>query len=158
VGALLRFLWLPVVILGLVLGWLWLDRVLGWRGVHLPWLGRVLVLAGTLLTAWCGTLFFRIGKGTPHPFIAKTKRLVVAGPYRYIRNPMMWGVGAILVGLALWLGSVGLWFGFGLFLLFMHWFVRVYEEPDLARRFGEEYREYCRQVPRWWPWLRTKTK
>jgi protein-S-isoprenylcysteine O-methyltransferase Ste14 len=83
--------------------------------------------------------------------VKKTKRLVNVGPYGVVRNPMMWGIGTLLIGLALTLGSVGLWFGFVLFLLFISWFVLNYEEPDMERRFGEEYREYCRQTPRWWP-------
>jgi protein-S-isoprenylcysteine O-methyltransferase Ste14 len=151
---LLRFLSLPVAVVLAVLAWLWLDSALGWRGVHLPWTGSMLMLAGTLLVSWCAWLFLRLGKGSPHPFVAKTKHLVIAGPYRYVRNPMMWGVGTLLAGLALWLGSVGLWFGFAGFLLFVRWFVRAYEEPDMERRFGQEYHEYCRRVPRWWPRLR----
>lgn len=154
--ALLRFLWLLAAIVLAVLAWVWLDSAVGWRGLHLPWAGAALVLAGVLLAAWCAVLFARIGKGTPHPFTAKTKRLVTIGPYRYVRNPMMWGVGTIVVGLALWLGSVGLWFGFLCFLLFARWVVGAYEEPDMERRFGEEYRAYCRQVPRWWPRMGAK--
>lgn len=151
---LLQFLWPPAAILGLIWFWLWLDRQMGWRGLHFPWLGRLLVLAGLLLVIWCNALFTSLGEGTAHPFTAKTKRLVIAGPYRYVRNPMVWGVGSLLVGLALWLGSVGLWFGFGGFVLFILFFVPYYEERDMERRFGEEYREYCRRVPRWWPRFR----
>ena len=154
--ALFRVLWLPTLSVLAVLAWLWLDSAFGWRGVHLPWLGAPLVLAGTLLIAWCFSLLAWIGKGSPHPFTAKTKRLVIVGPYRRVRNPMMYGVGAILVGLALWLGSVGLWLGFACFVFYVRWFVRAYEVPDMERRFGEEYREYCRQVPRWWPRLRSR--
>ena len=62
----------------------------------------------------------------------------------------------MLIGLAFWLGSVGLWIGFVCFLLFVRWFVQFYEEPDMERRFGEEYREYCRRVPRWFPRLRLR--
>ncbi len=32
-------------------------------------------------------------------------------------------------------------------------FVRWYEEPSLARRFGEHYDTYRCQVPAWWPRL-----
>jgi protein-S-isoprenylcysteine O-methyltransferase Ste14 len=149
--AFLRFIWFPALVISLVLGWLWLDSLMGWRGPQNSWLGAGLLLAGGALAAWCTGLFAIVGKGTPHPFAAKTRRLVIAGPYRYVRNPMMWGVGAILVGLALALGSVGLWFGFVCFLGFILLFVPYYEERDLERRFGEEYRNYCRRVPRWLP-------
>lgn len=152
--ALLRFVWFPTAIVLVVLVGLRLDRVLGWHGPHLPWLGRVLLLSGALLIGRCWALFLGIGGGTPHPFAAKTKHLVSSGPYHYVRNPMMYGVGALLVGSALWIGSVGLWLVFAILVLFLAFFVPYYEEPDMERRFGEEYREYCRRVPRWWPRLR----
>lgn len=78
--ALLQFIWFPAAIIGVCLGWLWLDRTVGWRGVHLPQAGRLLVLAGILLVSWCAILFARVGEGTPHPFTAKTQRLVTVGP------------------------------------------------------------------------------
>lgn len=149
--ALLRFLWFPAAVTSVFVGCLWLDRVFGWRGVRLPWLGNLLLLGGAFLVAWCILLFAGIGEGTPHPFTAKTKRLVIAGPYRYVRNPMMWGVGALLAGYALRVGSLGLWIAFALFLGFISWFVPHYEERDMERRFGEEYRQYCQRVPRWRP-------
>lgn len=150
----LRVLWLPLFVVGVTLAWLWLDRAMGWQGLRLPWAGVTLVVLGVGLAAWCAALFLKVGHGSPHPFVAKTTNLVTSGPYSYVRNPMMWGVGMILVGLALWLGSVGLWFGLAGFLLFVGWFVPGYEERDMQRRFGEEYAEYCRNVPRWWPRLR----
>lgn len=154
----LRVIWLPATVILVVLAWLWLDAEVGWRGVHLPWAGWLLLLCGTSLSLWCMLLFLRVGRGSPHPFVAKTKHLVTSGPYRVVRNPMMWGVGAILVGLALFLGSVGLWFGLACFLLFVRAFVRGYEEPDLQRRFGAEYTDYCRRVPRWWPRFRSSAR
>jgi len=154
--AFLRFVWFPAAVLGSVFFWLWLDRRMGWRGPHAPWLGAALFGAGLLLASWCNILFADIGGGSAHPFTAKTKHLVIAGPYRYVRNPMMWGVGALLVGLTLWMASIGLWFGFLLFLLFVSWFVPHYEERDMERRFGEAYRDYCRRVPRWLPRLRPR--
>ncbi len=152
--ALLRFVWFPAAILSLIFFWLWLDRAVGWRGLRMPVLGGALLVAGLGLASWCNLLFAEIGRGTAHPFTAKTKRMVIAGPYRYVRNPMMWAVGSILVGLALTMGSVGLWFGVAGFVIFVALFVPNYEERDMERRFGEEYREYCRHVPRWLPRLR----
>ena len=152
----LRVLWLPAAVVALVLGWLWLDADMGWRGIYLPRVGITLIVVGALLSSWCAAIFLFLGKGSPHPFVKKTKHLVTTGPYGVVRNPMMWGIGTLLVGLALALGSVGLWFGFAFFLLFVRWFVANYEEPDMERRFGEDYREYCRQTPRWWPLHRRK--
>lgn len=151
--AVLRFLWFPAAVVLVTLGWWRLDSLLGWRGIRLPEAGALLTLLALALIAWCNLLFLHIGEGTAHPFTAKTKHLVIRGPYRYVRNPMMWGVGTLLAGLALWLGSLGLWFALATFLLFILLFVPFYEERDMERRFGEEYRAYCRRVPRWWPRL-----
>lgn len=146
-------LWLPFVVLVLIFIWLWIDSSTGWLGPQLPTLGTTLLICGAALSIWCAMLFFFHGRGSPHPFVVKTKRLVVIGPYGVIRNPMMWGIGGILAGLALLLGSVGLWFGFALFFVFVAWFVPFFEEPDMRLRFGEEYLDYCREVPRWFPRL-----
>lgn len=149
--AALRFLCFPSIVISIVVFWIWLDSVLGWRGVRIVPVGIALVLAGCFLNTWCVLVFFRIGKGTPHPFTAKTTRLVTSGPYGVVRNPIMHGVGAILVGITLWIGSAALWFGIACFLAWILLFIPLYEEPDMERRFGDEYREYCRRVPRWFP-------
>lgn len=149
----LRVMWLPAALFAMCFGWLWLDAERGWHGIQLPLLGWVLVIFGGGLAIWCALIFRLRGEGTPHPFALKTKHLVTTGPFAIVRNPMMWGIGTLLVGLALLLGSLGLWFGFAFFFLFVIRFVPRFEEPDMERRFGEDYREYCRQVPRWWPYL-----
>jgi protein-S-isoprenylcysteine O-methyltransferase Ste14 len=66
--------------------------------------GGLLILAGLALFAWCTDLLARIGRGTLAPW-APTVGLVSSGPYRYMRNPMISGVAAILIGEALWRGS-----------------------------------------------------
>ncbi len=146
----------PAFVVLIFIFWVRLDAAMGWQGPRVRWLAAPLLVAGGALVAWCIGLFRVLGRGTPLPFVAKTKCLVVSGPYKYVRNPMMWGVGAIIVGTALWVGSLGLWFGFAMFLVFLMLFVPLYEERDMQRRFGEEYREYCRQVPRWWPRIRAR--
>lgn len=112
--------------------------------------GLLLVLAGAAVLAWTVLLFARIGRGTLAPW-DPTRRLVVAGPYRLVRNPMISGVITVLAGEAMAFASAGMaaWAG-AVFLLNWAWFVHV-EEPGLVRRFGEEYREYRRAVPRWIP-------
>ncbi len=152
----IRVLWYPLAVVSVVWFFARLDAFMGWQGVRRPALGWALLAAGMALGGWCSWLLVRKGHGTPHPFAAKTKRLVTEGPYGVVRNPMMWAVGAILAGMALVRGSVGLWIAFAGFLIYIPLFIRAYEERDMERRFGEEYREYCRRVPRWWPRPRSR--
>lgn len=142
---------------------LWLARnfSIGW-GFGLPWDALIVLAAAVLI----GTglyylfvtiaLFASIGKGTLAPW-SPTSKLVIIGPYRFVRNPMISGVLMTLLGEAVAFGSMGIFIWFLLFLLVNHiYFIRS-EEPGLARRFGEEYLEYKRNVPRWIPRLRPWT-
>jgi protein-S-isoprenylcysteine O-methyltransferase Ste14 len=114
--------------------------------------GMALGAAGAALALWCILAFVTLGKGTPAPF-DPPRRLVVRGPYRFVRNPMYLGAGLALAGAALFFGSWPLLAYAGGFLLFFHVFVLAYEEPTLRRTFGEDYADYCRRVRRWWPRL-----
>ncbi len=126
-------------------------------GALLVWLaGVVLVAAGLALVAWCVSLFARIGRGTLAPW-DPTTRLVVVGPYRHVRNPMITGVATILAGEALLLRSPRVAFWLALFVAINHVYFVVSEEPGLARRFGAEYERYRANVPRWVPRLRPWT-
>ena len=112
--------------------------------------GALLIGAGLALMYRTISLFARVGQGTLAPW-DPPRRLVVQGPYRYVRTPMISGVLAILLGEAALLGSPGIaiWFAvfFGVNSL---WFPLV-EEPGLRRRFGSDYEAYAREVPRWIP-------
>jgi protein-S-isoprenylcysteine O-methyltransferase Ste14 len=104
--------------------------------------GAGLVLFGTSLRR-----FAVDGRGTLAPW-DPPRRLVVRGPYRYVRNPMISGVFFVLVGEALILRSPphGIWAA--AFLAINSIYIPLIEEPGLADRFGADYREYCRHVPR----------
>jgi protein-S-isoprenylcysteine O-methyltransferase Ste14 len=130
------------------------DSIALWSGRVV---GGVLLLVGLALFAWCLTLFARVGKGTLAPW-DPTKRLVAEGPYRYIRNPMITGVLAVLAGEAVFLGSrvLGAWFL--TFLLINNVYFRLLEEPGLERRFGASYKEYKQRVPRWFPRWRAESE
>jgi protein-S-isoprenylcysteine O-methyltransferase Ste14 len=128
---------------------------LGWGlggvgSVLLVLVGVALIAAGFALWVWTVRLFMRIGKGTLAPW-DPTRHLVVDGPYRRVRNPMITAVLAVLLGEAALFGSPGLLIWFVLFLGINWVYFVVYEEPGLERRFGEEYRAYRRNVPRWIP-------
>jgi protein-S-isoprenylcysteine O-methyltransferase Ste14 len=113
-------------------------------------IGAALIAAGLALWWWTVRLFARVGRGTLAPWDA-TRRLVVAGPYRHVRNPMISAVGGVLLGEALLFGSTELLIWLGVFLAINTAYFVLVEEPGLERRFGDEYREYRRTVPRWLP-------
>ncbi len=115
--------------------------------------GILLTATGAALAIACVLTFAVRGKGTPAPF-DPPRRLVTAGPYRYVRNPMYLGAALALAGAALYLSSPALLAYTGGFLLIAHLFVIGYEEPVLRRRFGAAYDAYCRAVPRWRPAFR----
>lgn len=113
------------------------------------WLGIILNILGYSLAVWCVMLFIKEGKGTPLPF-APPKRLVLTGPYRFVRNPMVIGTVLFLLGNAILLGSAGIFIYTVIIFLIMHFFVLV-EERSLVRRFGAEYTSYLKDIPRWLP-------
>ena len=115
--------------------------------------GVVLIVAGVGALLHAFLRFVLEGAGTPAP-VAPTQQLVVGGLYRYVRNPMYLAVTATIVGQALALGQLVLLVYAGLFVVAVFAFVRWYEEPTLRRQFGDQYEEYRRAVPGWWPRLR----
>lgn len=127
----------------------------GWRlagSWALRALGFLLIVAALPVFASFLVRFVREGIGTPAP-IAPTERLVVGGPFERVRNPGYVAVIALLLGQALLFGSGAVAVYAVLVALGFHVFVVRYEEPTLRRRFGAEYEDYCRRVPRWWPRL-----
>ena len=125
-----------------------------WPGVagRWPWMaaGGVLIALGLAVAIWTMRLFATRGQGTAAPW-NPPRRLVVAGPYRHVRNPMITSVLAMLAGEALVTGSPALAVLLGVFFLVNAVYFPLVEEKELARRFGREYLEYKKNVPRWWP-------
>jgi protein-S-isoprenylcysteine O-methyltransferase Ste14 len=116
--------------------------------------GAVMVVLGLALAIACVLTFAFVGRGTPAPF-DPPRTLVIAGPYRRVRNPMYIGAGTALLGAALFYQSAALAGYALLFLLITHLFVLFYEEPHLRRVFGEPYEDYLRTVRRWIPTWRS---
>lgn len=115
-----------------------------------PAVGIVLMVIGGLIAAMCIGGFVIWGHGTPAPFDAP-RRFVAQGPYRFVRNPMYIGGWAVLAGYGLLQRSPAiLWLSL-VMIGCAHLLVVLYEEPNLERRFGEEYRAYKKVVRRWLP-------
>src|SRR5216110_1069996 len=114
-------------------------RFLSWSGIVAPATtgapqvaGMIMVTIGTVIALWCVFTFVFIGKGTPAPF-DPPRKLVIRGPYRFVRNPMYIGAGMTLAGAALYYESLSILIYSGLFFLITHLFVVLYEEPTLRR-------------------------
>ena len=144
----------PGVVAGLIpfaiTGW----RVPDWGG----WIWPVAIVAGLLILSGIVVLldaFVRFARadGTPAP-PAPTAHLVVAGPYRFVRNPMYVAVVALILGQALLFGSWATLAYLAIPLAAVVLFVRLYEEPTLERAYGDEYRTYRANVRAWIPRLR----
>ena len=142
-----------VIWLGAAAGWAYFKKpdgasLLAVRTDAIGWLGGGIVLAALALHFWSSAT---LARGERPGAAASTP--VTDGPFRYVRNPIY------LAGITLLLG-VGLLYSpwravdLGLPLLLLVYFhvgvVRV-EEPELRRRFGSKYEEYCERVPRWLP-------
>ena len=144
-----------VLFVGLMPAVMWLATgmpVLEHIGALRASITGVLMIGGLSLSVWTIVYMKRQGKGNPmdafgHEVAPRTQHLMVAGPYRINRNPMLTGTLTYLTGAAVWLWSwqaVAVWVAF-----FCIMFVQVLsEEKRLRRDFGAEYEEYCRHSRR----------
>ncbi len=157
----LRLLLTPVglvvffgMLLLVVFGSLHMDRALGLptllSGPIGKVIGVVLLSLGLIIWVWC-VVWFSKAKGTPVPF-NPPRELVTVGPYAWSRNPMLTGVFAFLFGIGFLLHSVSMVFVWTpVFVIFNVLELKLVEEPELERRFGESYIEYRRRVPMFVP-------
>lgn len=109
---------------------------------------------GSIVGLWSCVTMAVVGKGTPLP--SETARdLVVAGPYRAVRNPMAVAGAVQTASIGLWWGSWGVVVIAGVGALAWNTLIRPTEESDLAARFGPSYERYRAAVRCWWPtWRR----
>jgi len=132
-----------------------LPRILP-EGARLP-VSIPMITVGLAVTAWSAFHFLKV-KGTPVPFNPPPK-VVITGPYRYVRNPMLTGVFLFLFGIGFIFNSASLVFFFTpLYMLINVWELKKIEEPELIKRLGDEYIEYQRHTPMFIPGCKTRSK
>jgi protein-S-isoprenylcysteine O-methyltransferase Ste14 len=147
-----RNLVFTIVVPGLGGVWVpwWILTRHGRGAAPAAWVAVPVVAAGAALYIWCVWNFAAVGGGTPGPWDPPA-RVVAAGPYRWVRNPIYLAALLIVLGEAWLFLSPALLVYAGAAAVFFHLLVIGYEEPALRRRFGRAYLEYQRTVPRWIP-------
>lgn len=131
----------------------WIERSVAlspFRFASQTFLGGSVFAVASILNVWSGVIMAVVGQGTPLPTDGP-RRLVVVGPYRWLRNPM--AVGGLAQG-----AGIGVALGSGLMLiavvvggLLWNQFVRPVEELHLAATFGDEFKRYQSAVRCWIP-------
>jgi protein-S-isoprenylcysteine O-methyltransferase Ste14 len=148
----LRNLLFTIMVPGSAAVWMpwWLLTRGGATPTPVVWPALAVIAAGAALYLWCLWMFATVGRGTPGPWDAP-KRVVAAGPYRWVRNPMYLSALTVVGGEALLFWSPMLLIYAAMIAVGFHLFVTGYEEPTLRRSFGDTYFEYLKTVPRWIP-------
>ena len=142
-------LWLfPILILRVVSEY----QISGVQFAPSPRAGWTLLVVASAFGFWSGMTMARYGEGTPLP-LDHANRLVVGGPYAYIRNPMAFTGLTQATAVALITGSTAVFLYVVAGGSFWNWVVRPFEERDLVRRFGEPYERYRQSVRCWVPRL-----
>lgn len=121
----------------------------------------LLFISGGIFGIWSIVLQNVIGKGGPLQIgnldiSPKTQNLVVSGPYKYTRNPMLFGACMMYFAFAVFLNSSAALIIVILFMIFMLIFVKISEEKRLLKDFGESYEEYRRKTSMFIPWFPKK--
>lgn len=123
--------------------------------IGLAIMGMLMIVAGLVLFGWTVTLFHRVGRGTlgVGKVLGEPIHLVVRGPYRHVRNPMITAVVCILLAEAAITASGWLLVWAATFWSAQVIIIRFWEEPHLTELFDSEYTEFRRNVPAWIPRL-----
>ena len=132
------------------------DKLLGITDIFSRPLSIILAslffLVAFILIGWSVLVFLK-AKGTPVP-LNPPPQLVTTGPYAYVRNPMLTGVFALLFGIGVLLGSFSLLVIFTPLFIFINvWELKAIEEPELLKRLGQDYVEYRKSTPMFFPSL-----
>jgi protein-S-isoprenylcysteine O-methyltransferase Ste14 len=111
--------------------------------------GAILIILGEGLRLWSVA---HTGKFT-REYVIAAPRLVISGPYAYVRNPLYLGNILLYSGFTI---AANLALPYLLFLVwayfgFQYWAIGKAESRALLQQFGASYREYCKRVPAWLP-------
>jgi len=126
-------------------------NLLVYTNLYLKIIGIALIAVGLSVVAYSTMLHIKTGRITPLPAIEQPKQFIVNGLYGYCRNPMYLAEIFIFLGLFSLSGYILLFFYPIAFFLIVNMLVIYLEEPEMQRKFGKQYAEYVKKVPRWIP-------
>ena len=136
-------LWLAASTLAARSGWIGLAAAT----VTVTLIALACLALGAMLRVW-GTAY--LGSGVMRGAVMQGDRLVAAGPYRYLRNPLYLGSWLLAIATSLLMPPSGAVFFLPAFSLFTLFLISA-EERFLTAQLGDVYQQYCRRVPRLWP-------
>lgn len=137
--------------LAYLLSW-YIDKHIGIQAfIQFPYnliIGVIIIAIGMFFALWSNYTLFKKGKGTPVPTKAThTQKVVTKGPYKYSRNPMVFGTILYYLGLGVILNSLFFTLVFtSIISVSLYILVKLWEENNLEKRFGEEYLEYKKRT------------
>ena len=111
---------------------------------------EIVMWSGAALAIYCTLLMLFTGKGTP-AVTSSPQKIMKRNIYAFVRHPMMWALTIALAGEVIYNGMPLLLLWFIAWLRIQQLYVVNYEEPQLERRFGDSWNEYCEEIPRWFP-------
>ena len=106
---------------------------------------------GFLLVIWSVRTFYtKGGEVTPGPW-RPISNLIISGPYRYVRNPMILGVVNLLLFESALFTSISFLLWATVFFVGNIIYFKTFEERELIKRFGTDYENYKNEVPMLFP-------
>jgi len=130
-----------------------LEKTIGFEFVNFEsfeYLGIIFMNFGGILAIWCTVLMYLSKKASPSPF-SLPKKVISIGPFKFVRHPMMWALHFVIIGQIFVWSSPMVFVWFLIWLRFSVLYIERYEEPYLISIFGEDYKKYCKNTPRWFP-------
>ena len=129
---------------------IWLNFIFPIRAIlYAPYtyFGIIIIGFGIVIGLWSRSLFLK-SKTTLSPYETPTS-LVTSGPFNISRNPMYLGMAAILLGIAIFLGTLVTFIFPAIFIMIIETLLIPDEERKLENKFGEHYKEYKNKVRQW---------
>ena len=121
----------------LILVPLYIEKKISISSISAFLAGVIFMSSGIYIMARTISGFIRIGGGTLAPW-SPTRKLIIKGMYRYVRNPMIIGVIIVLIGESIAILSFKIFIWVTIFFIMNNIYFLIYEEPDLLKKFGDE--------------------